>query len=142
MLYRQWVWYDIEPIEVKAVKLIINNKVSRGEHLQLGHFHVKENHTALKNSNQLFQAAESGEVDKIIDCIKGGSNIEYTVDIDGRTPLYIAVKKGHEQIVNVLIANKADVNKQNKVFLFYFPMNKLQKSIYISQCYIKFYLYI
>ena len=37
---------------------------------------------------------------------------------DNQTPLYIACKEGHDQIVELLLMRKADVNHQAKVRLF------------------------
>jgi ankyrin repeat protein len=42
-------------------------------------------------------------------CVDQASNGGYT-----RTPLYIAAQEGHEAVVELLIAAKADVNKADK----------------------------
>ena len=37
-----------------------------------------------------------------------------TGDYDGRTPLHLACKKGHLEVVKVLLKHKADINFQDK----------------------------
>jgi Ankyrin repeats (many copies)/Ankyrin repeat len=47
--------------------------------------------------------------------LKANPTLVSSIDIDTNTPLHLAVDSGHEDIVELLLANKADINAKNKL---------------------------
>lgn len=70
----------------------------------------------LKNSPELYLAAEQGNLEKVNALIQSGHKVDamHTKDILGlkmqRTPLMIAAAKGHLDIVKLLVQNGDNVN--------------------------------
>ena len=60
----------------------------------------------------LFIASEMGNVDKVRLSLELGANLSLRDD-DQKTPLIHAVKKGHFEVVKLLIENEADVNAKD-----------------------------
>jgi len=58
------------------------------------------------------EAVKSGDLERVKALVKVNRNLACSKDSDGGTPLHIAASRGHKDIVNFLIANKADVNAQ------------------------------
>ena len=63
-------------------------------------------------SRTLLDECKDGNIHEVECNIAYGADIE-KIDIDGRTPLYIASKNGHLEIVKVLIASGALLDKAN-----------------------------
>ena len=65
--------------------------------------------------DRLFSAAGNGNLKNVINLIKGVKNINLDARHQGHwTALHFAVQNGHNQIVNCLIKNGADVNVEGK----------------------------
>ncbi len=60
--------------------------------------------------HHLFQAASDGDLQKVIDLLDKGANIDST-HIENATPLYIAASHNKINIVDFLIKKRADINK-------------------------------
>ncbi|MCX8028506.1 MAG: ankyrin repeat domain-containing protein [Brevinematales bacterium] len=58
-------------------------------------------------------ACVKGDVGMVIKLIQMGVDVN-SVDIDGDTPLHLAVMSNNYEIVRILVANKAVVKKRNK----------------------------
>ncbi|KAI0389630.1 hypothetical protein F5Y17DRAFT_113296 [Xylariaceae sp. FL0594] len=52
--------------------------------------------------------------DKLTEFLKGGGDINEADPVTGFTPLAAAAKAGHPYVVNLLLQNKADVNKKSR----------------------------
>lgn len=63
---------------------------------------------SLNSEEQLLNAAEEGELDKVVDLIfKGGAlDLNYSIKEDGKTALIKASESGHLRIVQTLLAQK------------------------------------
>jgi ankyrin repeat protein len=64
--------------------------------------------SALKD-HSFFEAALSGEEEKVINLISGGINVN-SRDEDGRTALMYAAFNGHSALIDKLVKKEADVN--------------------------------
>ena len=65
-------------------------------------------------SVDIWEAAAKGNIEAVKQYLDGGGDVNAKDDFDGRTPLHYAVQLGHKEIVELLIANDADVNAKNK----------------------------
>jgi ankyrin repeat protein len=65
-------------------------------------------------SGQLHKAAEYGWADEVRALLKANPDLVSSIDIETNTPLHLAVESGHENIVELLLANTADINAKNK----------------------------
>ena len=59
-------------------------------------------------------ASMFGNIEAIKKHLDSGADVNVKNDEDGRTPLHYAVYKGHKEIVELLIANGADVNAKSE----------------------------
>jgi ankyrin repeat protein len=68
----------------------------------------------------LIIAVERNDIKKVRKLVEGGYDVNHrsTRDYQNMTPLYMAVKKKNTEIVEILINNKADVNKSASSFLY------------------------
>jgi cytohesin len=65
-------------------------------------------------SVDIWEAAAKGNIEAVKQYLDGGGDVNAKDDFDGRTPLHYAAQLGHKEIVELLIANDADVNAKNK----------------------------
>jgi cytohesin len=56
-------------------------------------------------------ASYSGDINKVVELIKSGADVNFIHKDSGATPLHIAVPNGHNEVVKTLIQSKADINK-------------------------------
>jgi hypothetical protein len=63
---------------------------------------------------EIHDAAEAGDMAKVKALLKKNSKLVSSKDNDGDTPLHIAALNGHKDMLELLLANKADVNAKNK----------------------------
>ena len=65
----------------------------------------------------LFSAAESGDVDKVRELLQQGKYDVNCTDYLGRSPLYYACKEGHLNVVRALVLEfEADVNLETNLY--------------------------
>ncbi|CAL4069542.1 unnamed protein product, partial [Meganyctiphanes norvegica] len=64
----------------------------------------------------LYRAVPLGDVEKVTTMIEAGADVNYRSSDgrDGETPLWVASKQNNSEIVQILLANNADVNKIGK----------------------------
>jgi cytohesin len=65
--------------------------------------------------NEIFEAARNGDFEKVKSLLKDNADLVFSRDDSGDTPLHWAVSKGHKEVAELLLANKADVNAKNNV---------------------------
>ncbi len=68
---------------------------------------------AVKNSKELFDAAFTGDYQRLRAIIEDCENINER-DLNGQIPLHYACSRGHIECVRILIENGANVNEKNK----------------------------
>ena len=61
-------------------------------------------------SVDIWTAAEQGDIKAVKQHLDAGADFDAAVGEGGMTPLFIAARQGHKEIVELLIANGADVN--------------------------------
>jgi ankyrin repeat protein len=62
---------------------------------------------------EIHDAAKSGDLAKVKALLKDNPELFFSKNSDGCTPLHLAAQKGHKDIVEFLLANKADINANN-----------------------------
>ena len=65
-------------------------------------------------AKQIIKAAKAGDVSRVRELIAGDKSLILARDNDGSTPLHCAVWKGHQKVVELLLAAGADVNAHNE----------------------------
>ncbi|CAL4082083.1 unnamed protein product, partial [Meganyctiphanes norvegica] len=61
---------------------------------------------------ELYNAAEAGDIKRVEAALQHTPDINWgNPDFFGQTPLYIASKRGHADVIEKLVASGADVNK-------------------------------
>jgi ankyrin repeat protein len=64
-------------------------------------------------NRKLYSASSSGELDKVVQLIADGAQVNAQFELDGMTALMWAAFMGHIGVCEFLIANGADVNAQD-----------------------------
>ena len=72
--------------------------------------------STLAFSGEIHTAAMGGNVEKAKALLAGDPELVFSKDERGWTPLYFAAASGHKDMVELLIANKADINAFNQGF--------------------------
>ena len=62
---------------------------------------------------EIHDAAKSGDLEKIKLLLKGNPDLVFNKDADGRTPLHYAASCTNKDVVELLLADKADVNAKD-----------------------------
>jgi ankyrin repeat protein len=72
----------------------------------------QQGHAAISpdQSASFFEAAQNGNLEKIKALLNNNSDLVFSKDKDGRTALHWTAFKGYKGIVELLLANKAEVN--------------------------------
>ena len=58
-------------------------------------------------------AAQNGDLKKVKSLLKANPDLVFTKDTSGHTPLHEAAYNGHNQVVELLLASKADINAKD-----------------------------
>jgi hypothetical protein len=66
------------------------------------------------NSHELLDASDKGDIGKVKSLLQSGFNVNSQVDEWKIAPLHAAASNGHKEIVEILIANGANINIVNK----------------------------
>jgi ankyrin repeat protein len=61
----------------------------------------------------IYDAARDGDLEKVRTLLKNDPNLVFSKNSDGWTPLHFAAAFGHKDMVELLLANKADVSAKN-----------------------------
>ena len=63
---------------------------------------------------EIHHAAYDGDLDKVKALLKDNPDLVFSKDELGLTPLHTAAAGGHKEMVELLLAKKADINARNK----------------------------
>jgi hypothetical protein len=66
-----------------------------------------------RKSSPIHDAAETGDLAKVKTLLKDDPELVFSKNGDGMTPLHMAAREGHKDLVELLLANKADVHTKN-----------------------------
>jgi ankyrin repeat protein len=66
------------------------------------------------SSQELVQASDRGNIERVKSLIKSGVNVNFQEGEWKIAPLHSAASNGHKEIVEILIANGANINIVNK----------------------------
>jgi ankyrin repeat protein len=69
---------------------------------------------AIISSGDICTASETGDADSVRGLLKRSPDLAYVQDKVGRMPIHLAAIRGHKNVVEVLLANKVDVNIKDK----------------------------
>jgi ankyrin repeat protein len=64
-------------------------------------------------SEELLQASENGETERVVTLLRGGADPNYK-DVFKETPLHHASRWGHLEVVQQLLYNHGDVNATDR----------------------------
>src|ERR1035437_4494261 len=70
--------------------------------------------SSLAFCGEIHDATRSGELAKVKALLNTNSDLVFSKDDKGETPLLLAVKSDHKDVAALLLANRADVNTQGK----------------------------
>ena len=62
---------------------------------------------------EIHDAANSGDLEKLTALLNDNPDLVFSKDNNGQTPLHWAVYRGHKNVVELLLARKAEVNAKN-----------------------------
>ena len=62
---------------------------------------------------EIHDAAKAGDLEKVKALLKDHFDLVFNKDNDGRSPLHWAASYGHKNVVELLLANKAEVNAKD-----------------------------
>jgi hypothetical protein len=65
-------------------------------------------------SGPIHDAAKSGDLEKVKTLLKDNPELVSHIDEDGEMPLHLAAQNGHKDMVELLLANNANVNANSK----------------------------
>ena len=63
--------------------------------------------------DEIHDAAKNGDLEKVTALLKSNPDLVSSKDYNGDTPLHLAALKGHKDIAELLLVNKADANAKN-----------------------------
>jgi hypothetical protein len=66
-----------------------------------------------RKNSPIHDAAETGDLAKIKTLLKDNPELVFDKNGDGMTPLHMAAREGHMDLVELLLSNKADVHTKN-----------------------------
>ncbi|MGP8200312.1 MAG: ankyrin repeat domain-containing protein [Limisphaerales bacterium] len=69
--------------------------------------------TTATTDTTIHDAAKNGDLEKVKGLLKANPDLVSSKDDDGMTALHLAAMKGHKDVVELLLTNKADVNAKN-----------------------------
>jgi ankyrin repeat protein len=70
-------------------------------------------HRSEEGSGEFQDAAGKGDLEKVQVLLKHNPDLVFSQDNTGNTPLHWAAAKGHKDLAQFLLANRADVNARN-----------------------------
>src|ERR1035441_5944820 len=70
--------------------------------------------SSLVFGGEIHEAAKAGDLKKVKALLKDNPELVFSKDTNGITPLYWAADRGNKDVVELLLANKADVNAEVK----------------------------
>ena len=64
---------------------------------------------------EIHDAADKGDLEKVKALLKSNPNLASSIDVgSGKTPLHYAARSGHKEVVELLLANGANVNAEDE----------------------------
>jgi uncharacterized protein len=69
--------------------------------------------SSLAFCSEIYEAAKSGDLEKIKALLKDNPDLVFSKDNDVVTPLHFVAFYGHKDVAELLLANHADVNARN-----------------------------
>ena len=69
--------------------------------------------SSLAFGGEIHDAAKNGDLQKVKALLKDNPELVFSKDNNSRTPLYYAAAKGHKDVVELLLANKVEVNPKS-----------------------------